>query len=163
MRSSICFILLCFSYIASAANSQASETPKSGKVATYKNWSVYVLEGPKTCWVEAILNEHGAESRLRFTYFQDGGKREPSYYTSNKQIESGKLIIGRNAWDLLSIKTDTSWVKPEDDIDVFGGLWTGVNATVEITTTAGHVEPVKLFSLSGFAAASRDAQQRCGM
>jgi Invasion associated locus B (IalB) protein len=150
----------------------------SDRVASHTDWSVFVENDPKECYIasppQSSVAKRGGKTvevergdiRL-FVAFRPGEKvsNEVSF-TGGYPFRDGSTVtlrIGSDSFKLAPGKGDANewaWTDPSDDSRVVAALRKGANAKVSGTSSRG-TDTEDTFSLMGFTAAVEDAEGRC--
>ncbi|MFO1107428.1 MAG: invasion associated locus B family protein [Amaricoccus sp.] len=159
---------------APAARAQAAD-----RVATHGDWSVFVATSPtKECYVVSPPKSSKAtrdgkpttvdrgDIRLFVTYRPAEKVRGEVSFSAGYPIKAGspvKLAIGSDSFSLTpgeSGNADWAWPTPDADSKIGAALRKGSTATVAGQSARG-TNTVDTFSLSGFSAAIKEAEDRC--
>ena len=158
-----------------AATPSWSQEQSTNRVASKTDWSVFVEENPKQCWVvsspKETVNTKGGrvvavtrgDILMFVSYWPGAGKLGEVSFTGGYPYPDGgtvKLEIGSNEFELFT-SNETAWaLTPEDDNRIINAMKRGAQAVV---TGVSRRETVTKdsFSLLGFTAALEDAAKRC--
>lgn len=148
------------------------------RVATFTDWSVFVANSPKECYIVAPPKSSVAKRDGKPTDVQRGDIRlfvsfRPGENVSNEVSFTGgypfkegspiKLNVQGTTFTLSPGKGDAgewAWTNPSDDSKAVAALRKGSTATLSATSARG-TSTEDTFSLAGFTAAVEDAQSRC--
>jgi hypothetical protein len=150
----------------------------STSVASHTDWSVFVEDDPKECYIAAqpessVARRDGNPVEVQrgdirlFVSFRPGDNvtNEVSF-TGGYPFREGStvtLAVGENEFSLNPGQGDANewaWTAPADDSRVVAALRGGADARLTGTSSRG-TETVDTFSLMGFTAAIEDAEGRC--
>jgi hypothetical protein len=170
-RNAIAFVLaVC---VAGPAFAQSSE-----RVAAHTDWSVFVANDPKECYIvsppkSSVARRDGQPAEVQrgdirlFVSFRPGENvsNEVSF-TGGYPFREGSavtLAIGSESFAMAPGRNDSgewAWTDPGDDARVVAAMRRGSTARITGTSARG-TETEDTFSLSGFTAAIEDAEARC--
>jgi hypothetical protein len=148
------------------------------RVAAHTDWSVFVAETPKECYIVSPPTNSSATRDGQPAEVQRGDIRlfvafRPGENVSNEVSFTGgypfqpgstvTLDIGGAKFSLGPGQGDAgewAWTDPSDDSRAVAAMRRGATATLSGTSSRGTTT-VDTFSLSGFTAAIEDAEARC--
>ncbi len=163
--------------LASFGGAQAQDaTPEIAQIET--DWSIYVAENPKECFVVASPSSWSAKrdgkevtvsrSEIRFYVSiipSDNVVSEPSFLAgyplapdSTVEFHVDDTVI--NLYPNKEVHAEFAWPRPDDDAALIDAMKSGSLATVIGTSTRGTVT-TDIFSLLGFTAAMEKATELC--
>lgn len=155
---------------ATAAHAQVS----TNRVAANTDWSVFVEENPKECWVvtapkETVNTKDGKAVSVRrgdillFVTFRPGVAEGEVSFTGGYPFANGSTVtldVGGTKFDLF---TEGEWAwsgSKEDDAKIIAALKSGSSAVLSARSGRG-TETRDTFSLLGVSAALDEAAKRC--
>lgn len=162
--------LVAFAALGGMANGQT-------RVDAMKDWSVFVAGegGSKTCWVvtqptksEAFKGGKPVQVNRGDIFLMvsarkaDGAKNEVSFL-SGYPFKGGskvKVSVGSNAFNLFTDGENAWTTSSAQDTQITGAFRRGARAVLQGTSARGTATK-DTFSLSGFTAALKEAQNRC--
>ncbi len=161
-----------------AALGFATEAPaqeSTNRVAAKTDWSIFVEDDPKQCWVVSAPTENIARREGRVVAVRRGDiYLFVSFWPDSEEMgqvsflggypfrenSTVALTIGDDAFELFT-DGETAWAAtPEDDRRIAEAMKRGAEAMVVGTSQRG-TETTDRFSLMGFTAALEDAEKRC--
>ncbi len=145
----------------------------TNRVAANTDWSVFVEENPKECWVvsapkESVNTKDGQPVAVRrgdillFVTYRPGKAGEVSF-AGGYPFAGGSTVgldVGGTKFDLF---TDGEWAwagSPDDDAKIMAAMKAGSSAVATARSGRG-TQTVDTFSLSGISAALDEAAKRC--
>jgi len=145
----------------------------TNRVAANTDWSVFVEENPKECWVvsapkESVNTKDGQPVAVRrgdillFVTYRPGKAGEVSF-AGGYPFAGGSTVgldVGGTKFDLF---TDGEWAwagSPDDDAKIVAAMKAGSSAVATARSGRG-TQTVDTFSLSGISAALDEAAKRC--
>lgn len=150
----------------------------SERVANHTDWSVFVADSPKECYIvspptESAATRGGSSVEVRrgdirlFVAFRpsENISNEVSF-TGGYPFDSGtpvQLEIGSDSFAMTPGSGDAgewAWTDPADDANAVEAMRGGSTATITAVSTRGTTT-TDTFSLMGFTAAVSDAESRC--
>jgi invasion associated locus B (IalB) protein len=158
---------------AGPALAQSSES-----VAAHTDWSVFVEDDPKECYIasqpeNSIARRDGnpvevdrGDIRLFVSFRPGENVTNEVSFTGGYPFQDGStvaLAIGNNEFTLNPGQGDAAewaWTAPADDSRVVAALRGGASAKLTGTSARGTTTE-DTFSLTGFTAAIEDAEARC--
>lgn len=172
---------LCLAGVAAlhtgAAVAQASQSTEP--VTTHNDWSVFVAEEPRECYLTSLPTESVArrdgetvevergDIRLFVTFRPGENVANEVSFTGGYPLREDSTVrfeIGSNAFELnIGSGEASGWAwpaSPEEDARLVEAMRRGADATVTGVSARGTTT-VDTFSLMGFTAAMTDAQERC--
>ena len=170
-QMALAVLLVTATTIHPAAAQQESEN----RVSTQTDWSVFVEDDPRQCWIvsapKSIRNTRDGREvqarrgdiRLFVSYFPDEEKMGEVSVTGGYPYRDGSavtLTIGSDSFDLLT-DGEYAWAQPDRDDDVTAAMRRGAQAVV-VGVSGRGTRTEDTFSLLGFTAAMEDAESRCG-
>ncbi|WP_050527565.1 invasion associated locus B family protein [Pseudorhodobacter aquimaris] len=144
-------------------------------VSAQTDWSVCVWNEPKECWgvskpKETVNTRNGQVVSARrgdilmFVTFRPGaGAKGEVSFTGGYPFANGSTVnvkIGDKSYELF---TDGEWAWPastSDDAGLLAAMKAGASAVVTARSSRG-TQTQDTFSLQGFTAAMKEAEQRC--
>lgn len=167
---------LLASILALAAMPAAAQSTVSS-VADFQNWSVFVTETPRQCFV---ANRDAETEITRNGQPTSANRGDPYLYVTHTPGTENDVVsvflgfppdrnnppiigIGGQTYDLLpgqGGEREWAWVQPKDDKVVLGGMVAGTVAVVTSQSTTAKTI-ADSFSLLGFTDALNDARARC--
>ena len=168
--SPVAFIL---TVAAGAAMAQSAD-----RVAAHTDWSVFVANDPKECYIVSPPTSSAARRDGKPAEVQRGDIRlfvsfRPAEKVTNEVSFTGgypfdadssvTLTVGSDKFSLTPGQRDAgewAWTDPSDDSRVVAALRKGSTAKLAGTSSRG-TSTEDTFSLSGFTAAVEDAAARC--
>jgi hypothetical protein len=150
----------------------------SERVASHTDWSVFVADDPKECYVVSQPTSSAARRDGSGVEVQRGDIRlfvafRPSESVSNEVSFTGgypfdgstpvKLEVGSDAFNLTPGSGEAgewAWTDQSEDANAVSAMKGGSTATVTGISTRGTTT-IDTFSLMGFTAAVSDAEARC--
>ncbi len=172
---------LCFIGLAAAhsgpAGAQASQSAE--RVAAHTDWSVFVADEPKECYLvspptdsvarrdgEAVEVDRG-DIRLFVTFRPGENVANEVSFTSGYPLRDGSTVrfeVGSSGFDLSPGSGEgNGWAWPAstaEDARLVEAMRAGAEAVVTGVSARGTTT-VDTFSLMGFSAAMGDAETRC--
>ncbi|WP_407644497.1 invasion associated locus B family protein [Chachezhania sediminis] len=158
------------------AQPAVAQSTTDNRVAAETDWSVFVEDNPKECWSasapkETVNTRDGRVVPVRrgdillMVFFRpDAGVKGQVTFTGGYPFARGSnvsLQIGDSTFNLF---TDGEWAWPTsegEDAKIVAAMKAGATAVLTARSTRG-TQTKDTFSLSGFTAATEDAQKRCG-
>ena len=147
----------------------------SSKVAAKTDWSVFVEESPKQCWVvsapKQIVNTQNGrvvavtrgDIYMFVSFWPESSQLGEVSFMGGYPFADGStvaLTVGDSAFELFT-DGDIAWAaSPEDDRRIATAMKRGVEAKV-VGRSARGTTTTDTFSLMGFTAAYDDSQKRC--
>ena len=171
-------IQLALCLAAASAGTAFAQSAAADRVAAHNDWSVFVADSPKECYIVSPPTGSVAKRDGKPTDVQRGDIRlfisfRPADKVTNEVSFTGgypfkeggpiKLVIGSDSFQMAAGKGDGgewAWTDPSDDSRVVAALRKGASAKVSGTSARGTATE-DTFSLSGFTAAVEDAAARC--
>ena len=160
---------------ASAAPLAAQEL---AMVDSETDWSVYVAESPKECFIVSKPTDWSAQrdgqavtvrrGDIRFYISIIPGEQiasEPSFLAGyplkqDAPVEMRVKDSTINLYPNAEINVEYAWPRPDDDVNLITAMRGGSEATIIGTSARGTVT-TDTFSLIGFTAAYEKAQEMC--
>lgn len=155
-------------------SAQAQDT--ANKVAARTDWSVFVEDSPKQCWVvsapkQVVNTQDGrvvavtrGDIYMFVSFWPDSDQLGEVSFMGGYPFADGStvsLTVGDSAFELFT-DGDIAWAaSPEDDRRIATAMKRGTEARV-VGLSARGTTTTDTFSLMGFTAAFDDAQKRCG-
>jgi hypothetical protein len=157
-----------------AAGAQES----TNRVAANTDWSVFVEDNPKQCWVvsapkESVATKDGKPVAVRrgdillFVTYAPGGSQGEVSFSGGYAFADGSSptldVAGQTFKLFLSASTDPemAWsASSEDDAKIVAAMKSGSSAVVTATSKRG-TQTKDTFSLNGVSAALDEAAKRC--
>lgn len=155
-------------------------TQAADRVAAHSDWSVFVAASPKECYIISPPSSSKAtrdgkpttvdrgDIRLFVTFRPAEKVSGEVSFSAGYPIKPGspvKLTVGSDSFSLNPGDGDSNeWAwpaSPDADAKLVAALRKGSTASVTGTSARGTTT-VDAFSLTGFTAALKDAQDRCG-
>lgn len=149
------------------------------RVAAHTDWSVFVADSPKECYIvspptASTATRDGAPTevdrgdiRLFVTYRPGEGVSNEVSFTGGYPFQEGnpvEVAVGSETYALNPGSGDAgewAWpASPEDDSRIIAAMKRGARASVTGMSARGTTT-VDTFSLLGFTAAVGDAESRC--
>ncbi|MCR9089182.1 MAG: invasion associated locus B family protein [Rhodobacteraceae bacterium] len=157
--------------MATAVTAQES----SNRVAAKTDWSIFVEDNPKQCWVvsaptENIARRDGRVVAVRrgdiylfVSFWPDSAEMGQVSFLGGYPFREGSAVelkIGDSEFQLIT-DGETAWAAtPEDDRRIAAAMKRGAEAMVVGVSQRG-TQTTDRFSLMGFTAAIEDAEKRC--
>jgi len=156
----------------------AAQAQELEMVEAVTDWSVYVDENPKVCFIvskptKSVASRGGqtvtvSRSEIRFHISVIPGQGvagEPSFLAGYplKPDSPVKMVIGSDKFDLFpdaSVNDEYAWPTPTDDSGIIAAMRKGSDAVVTGVSSRGTTT-VDTFSLRGFTAAVEKAMELC--
>ncbi|WP_392662839.1 invasion associated locus B family protein [Amaricoccus sp. B4] len=150
----------------------------SERVASHTDWSVFVAQSPKECYIvspptTSTARRDGKSVDVRrgdirlFVAFRPGeGVSNEVSFTGGYPFDSGtpvKIEIGSKSFTMTPGSGDASewaWTDATDDSSVVAAMRGGADAKITAVSSRGTTT-IDSFSLMGFTAAVNDAEARC--
>ncbi|MGR3572893.1 invasion associated locus B family protein [Brevirhabdus sp.] len=149
----------------------------SNRVAAKTDWSVFVEDSPKECWIvsapkETVNTRDGKVVAVRrgdirlFVSFRPGSNVDGEIsFKSGYPFAKGstvKMQVGNESYDLFtSSKDETAWPpSPAADSKISKAMMRGADAVLSAVSGRG-TKTRDTFSLMGFTAALEEARKRC--
>lgn len=173
-------VALCLASIAAlhsgSAGAQASQT--SEPVAAHDDWSVFVADAPKECYLTSAPSESVArrdgetvevdrgDIRLFVTFRPEESVANEVSFTGGYPLRDGtavKVDVGGTTFEMNIGPGEANgwaWPTPEEDARLVDAMRRGSKATITGVSSRGTTT-VDTFSLMGFTAAVSDAEGRC--
>ncbi len=164
--------------LATQVAAQGSESAE--RVAEHRDWSVFVADAPKECYLVSVPTGSVAQREGEPVEVTRGDIRlfvtfRPGEEVANEVSFSGgypfregnavRLEVGSDTFDLASGSgegQEWAWpASPEEDARLVEMLREGADARITGLSARGTTT-IDTFSLMGFTAAIDDARQRCG-
>ena len=167
---------LAISFAVACAGSAFAQSPD--RVASHTDWSVFVANSPKECYIVSPPKSSAATRDGKPTEVQRGDIRlfvafRPGENVANEVSFTGgypfregstvTLTVGADSFTLTPGTGDAgewAWTDPADDANVVGALKRGATAKLSATSSRDTLTE-DTFSLAGFTAAVEDAAARC--
>jgi len=142
------------------------------------DWSVYVAESPKECFIVSKPTDWSAQrdgqavtvrrGDIRFYISIIPGEQiasEPSFLAGyplkqDAPVEMRVKDTTINLYPNAAINVEYAWTRPDDDANLITAMRGGSEATIIGTSARGTVT-TDTFSLIGFTAAYEKAQEMC--
>lgn len=145
----------------------------TNRVDAKTDWSVFVEENPKECWVvsapkESVNTKDGAPVAVRrgdillFVTFRPGKQGEVSF-SGGYPFAGGSTVALDISGTKFDLFTDGEWAwsgSPEEDAKIVTALKAGSSAITTARSGRG-TQTVDTFSLNGVSAALDEAAKRC--
>lgn len=159
---------------AGTAMAQGSE-----RVASHRDWLVFVAENPKECYIVSEPTSMDARRNGQSVEVRRGDVRlfvafRPSENVANEVSFTGgypfdsstpvQLRIGSREFDMMPGSGESgewAWTDPSDDANAVAAMRGGSTAVLTGLSSRGTTT-IDEFSLMGFTAAVSDAEARCG-
>jgi hypothetical protein len=157
-----------------AAPGPAGAQESTNRVAVHTDWSVYVDDNPKECWLisaprESVNTRDGkpvavrrGDIRLYVTY-RPGTKAGEISFAGGYPFAEGSnvgLDVSGTAFDLFT-QGETAWATSSDqDAKIIAAMKAGSAATLTARSARG-TQTKDTFSLNGISAALDEAAKRC--
>lgn len=167
------FIAFALATVIGAGPGLAQDT--ANKVAAKTDWSVFVEDSPKQCWVvsapKQIVNTQNGrvvavtrgDIYMFVSFWPESDQLGEVSFMGGYPFADGStvaLTVGDSAFELFT-DGDIAWAaSPEDDRRIATALKRGAEAKV-VGLSARGTTTTDTFSLMGFTAAYDDAQKRC--
>jgi hypothetical protein len=168
-------ILMMGAALAAACGAMAQAQDSTNRVGANTDWSIFVEEDPKQCWVvsapkKTVNTKDGRVVAVQrgdiymFVSFWPGGQPggQVSFmggypFADGSTVE---LSIGDRKFQLFT-DNETAWAaSADDDAQIAAALKNGAEASLTGRSERGTTT-ADTFSLIGFTAAYEDAQKRC--
>ena len=171
-------IQLALCLAAASAGTAFAQSAAADRVAAHNDWSVFVADSPKECYIVSPPTSSVAKRDGKPTDVQRGDIRlfisfRPADKVTNEVSFTGgypfktgsnvTMAIGSDKFTLAPGSGNSgewAWTDPSDDSRVVAALRKGASAKVSGTSARGTATE-DTFSLSGFTAAVEDAAARC--
>lgn len=152
----------------------AGAQDSTNRVAVHTDWSVYVDDNPKECWLisaprESVNTRDGkpvavrrGDIRLYVTYRPGAPAGEISFAGGYPFAEGSNvgLDVSGTAFDLFT-QGETAWANSsDDDGKIIAAMKAGSAATLTARSARG-TQTKDTFSLNGISAALDEAAKRC--
>lgn len=153
----------------------AAAQESSNRVAAKTDWSIFVEDNPKQCWVvsaptENIARRDGRVVAVRrgdiylfVSFWPDSSEMGQVSFLGGYPFREGSTValrIGDSEFQLIT-DGETAWAAtPEEDRRIAAAMKRGAEAMIVGTSQRG-TETTDRFSLMGFTAAIEDAEKRC--
>ena len=146
----------------------------TNRVAVHTDWSVYVDDNPKECWLisaprETVNTRDGTpvavrrgDIRLYVTYRPGAAAGEVSFAGGYPFAEGSNvaLDVSGTAFEMFT-QGETAWANsPEEDGKIIAAMKAGSAATLTARSARG-TQTKDTFSLNGISAALDEAAKRC--
>ncbi|QDY70062.1 invasion associated locus B family protein [Qingshengfaniella alkalisoli] len=146
----------------------------SNRVAAQTDWSIFVEDDPKQCWVvsapkETVNTKNGRVVAVNrgdiymFVSFWPGQSGGEVSFMGGYPFAEGSTVsveVGGSNFELFT-DGDMAWAaSPDDDQQIAAAMKRGADAVVVGNSSRG-TKTTDTFSLMGFTAAFDDAQKRC--
>lgn len=167
--AAVLMVGLCMSTAASAQDS-------SNRVAAKTDWSIFVEDSPKQCWVVSAPTENTArrdgrvvavrrgDIYLFVSFWPDSRDMGQVSFLGGYPFKEGSTVdlkIGDAEFQLFT-DGETAWAaSPDDDRRIAAAMKRGAEALLVGVSQRG-TQTTDRFSLMGFTAALEDAEKRCG-
>lgn len=156
----------------------AAQAQELEMVEAVTDWSVYVDENPKVCFIvsqptKSVAKRGGqtvtvSRSEIRFHISVIPGQgvaSEPSFLAGYplKQDGAVEMLIGSDKFSLFpdsSVNEEYAWPTPTDDAAIIASMRRGSDAIVTGVSSRGTTT-IDTFSLRGFTAAVEKALELC--
>ena len=162
--------------LSSAALPAAAQTTVNS-VADYQNWSVFVTDDPRQCF---IANRDAETEITRDGQPTSANRGDPYLYVTHTPGTENDVVsvflgfppdrnnppivgMGGTTYELLPGQggdREWAWVQPKDDTAVLDAMIAGSTAVVTSRSTTNKTI-ADSFSLLGFTDALNDARERC--
>jgi len=147
-------------------------------VASETNWSVYVADSPKECFIVSKPTGWSAQRNGQAVTVRRGDIRfyisiipgeqiinEPSFLAGyplkqDAPVEMKIKDATINLYPNADVNAEYAWPRPDDDTPLLDAMRGGSEATVVGTSARGTIT-TDTFSLIGFTAAYAKAQEMC--
>ena len=147
-------------------------------VEAVTDWSVYVDENPKVCFIVSKPTKSEAQRGGKTVTVNRGDIRfhisvipgqgvagEPSFLAGYPLKPDGavKVVIGNDTFAMFpdpAVNKEYAWTNPKDDAALIAAMKKGADAIVTGVSTRGTTT-IDTFSLRGFTAAIEKAQELC--
>ena len=153
----------------------AQDEESDNRVAAETDWSVFVEDDPRACWVVSMPREtvntrdgrvvsvRRGEILLFVSYFPELDRMGEVSFTGGYPFADGSTVtleIGDSTFELFT-EGEMAWAaSPQDDARIVTAMKRGADAVLTAMSTRG-TQTQDTFSLFGFTAASEDAETRC--
>ncbi len=154
----------------------ATAQDTANKVAANTDWSVFVEDSPKQCWVvsapkQVVNTQDGrvvavtrGDIYMFVSFWPESDQLGEVSFMGGYPFADGSsvsLTVGDSEFELFT-DGEIAWAaSPEDDRRIATAMKRGVEAKVVGLSSRGTTT-TDTFSLMGFTAAYEDALQRCG-
>jgi hypothetical protein len=150
----------------------------SERVASHTDWSVFVADNPKECYIvsppTSSTARRGGESvevrrgdvRLFVAFRPSEGVSSEVSFTGGYPFDSGtpvKLEVGASSFNMTpgtGEAAEWAWTDPSEDSNAVSAMRGGASAKLTGVSSRGTTT-IDDFSLMGFTAAVTDAETRC--
>ncbi len=154
----------------------AQDSGEQEKVGSRTNWSIFVNEDPKQCWIVSApeKTENTRDGRavsvrrgdiLLFTTYRPGDNVSGEIsFTGGYPFAEGSFVTLEVGDAKFEFFTQGEWAwpaDPADDAKIIASLKRGTDATLSARSSRG-TSTKDTFSLLGFTDALADAETRCG-
>lgn len=147
-------------------------------VEAVTDWSVYVDENPKVCFIVSkptsseaqrggnTVSVNRGDIRFHISVIPGQGVAgEPSFLAGYPLKADGavKIAIGNTTFAMFpdpSVNKEYAWTNPKDDAALIAAMQKGADAVVTGVSSRGTTT-IDTFSLRGFTAAIEKAQELC--
>lgn len=162
--------------LAAVATPLLAQNEPADPINEIANWTVYVDEDPRQCWVIAAPSasafERGGETLnsvrrsdpfMFISFWPEQNRLGEVSYTGGYPFAEGSvaLEIGETRFEFLS-EGENAWaLSTQQDTDIIAAMRGAAEATMIAQSTRG-TNTRDTFTLDGFAAAVDDATLRCG-
>ncbi len=165
---------LAIALVGTGLASGAAAQESTNRVAAETDWSVFVEESPKECWVvsaprETVNTRGGQPVQVRrgdilmFATYRPGRTTPEISFTGGYPFAADSTVgmqIGSNEFQLF-VDGDWAWAgSPDDDQRIFAAMRAGAEAVLTARSSRG-TNTRDTFSLFGFTAATEEAARRC--
>jgi hypothetical protein len=167
-------ILAGLAFAFAGLSAQAQDT--ANRVAANTDWSIFVEDSPKQCWVvsapkKTVNTQDGRVVAVRrgdiymfVSFWPESEQLGEVSFMGGYPFADGStvsLTVGDSDFELFT-DGELAWAaSPEDDRRIATAMKRGVEAVVVGRSSRGTTT-TDTFSLMGFTAAYEDAQKRCG-
>ena len=153
----------------------AAAQESDNRVAAETDWSVFVEDDPRECWVVSqpsetvntrggnVVSVNRGDILLFATYRPEQGIEGEISFTGGYPFDPDTTVEVEIGDDSFELFVEDNWAWPasqEDDADLMEAMRGGAEAVVTGISSRG-TQTEDTFSLFGFTAATEEAERRC--
>ena len=153
----------------------AAAQESDNRVAAETDWSVFVEDDPRECWVVSqpsetvntrggnVVSVNRGDILLFATYRPEQGIEGEISFTGGYPFDPDTTVEVEIGDDSFELFVEDNWAWPasqEDDADLMEAMRGGAEAVVTGISRRG-TQTEDTFSLFGFTAATEEAERRC--